>query len=82
MAIQLPKETERRAIASIQQYFAETLDDGIGDLKASMLLQFFLEEIAPSVYNQAIADAQAHLQERVSDIEGSCFEAEFAYWRR
>ena len=52
----------------------------VGDLKAKLLLDFFLGEIGPIVYNSAIADAQAYFQGKVADLEGSCYEAEFGYW--
>jgi uncharacterized protein (DUF2164 family) len=44
------------------------------------LLDFFVKEIGPSVYNRAIQDAQTYLQDRVADLEVVCFEKEFAYW--
>ena len=53
----------------------------VGDLKAKLLLDFFLGEVGPTVYNGAIADAQAYFQGKVADLEGSCYEAEFSYWR-
>ena len=34
------------------------------------------------VYNQAIADAQVYLHDKVTDLDGSCFEPEFGYWRK
>ncbi len=82
MAITLSKETEQQLISSIKQFFTEMMEDEIGDLKASFLLEFCLKEIGPSIYNQAIADAQAYLHDKVSDIDGSCFEPEFGYWKR
>jgi uncharacterized protein (DUF2164 family) len=82
MPIKLPKETEKRLIASIKQYFLEHMDEKIGDLKATMLLEFAVLEIGPSIYNSAIADAQAHLQERVSELDGSCYVREFGYWQK
>ena len=80
MAITLKDETRRDLLASIKRYVAENLDQDIGDLKAGLLLDYVLEEIAPSVYNQAIQDAQRYFQDRVSDLEGVCFEREFGYW--
>jgi uncharacterized protein (DUF2164 family) len=80
--ITLPPDTARRLKASIKQYFAEHHDEEIGDLKAEMLLDFCLREVAPSVYNKAIADAQAFMQGRVADLEGVCYEPEFAYWQK
>ncbi len=81
MAIRLTRETQQRLIASIKRYFAETMETEIGELKASLVLDFCLREIGPSVYNQAIADAQAHMQEQVIDLDGSCHEPEFDYWK-
>lgn len=82
MAITLPAEAKKQALGSIKRYVAEKLDEDIGDLKAGLLLDFFLREIAPTVYNQAVADARAYFQARVGDLEGACFEPEFTYWTR
>jgi uncharacterized protein (DUF2164 family) len=82
MTIRIARETEQRMIASIKRYFEENSDDDIGDLKASLLLDFVLREIGPSIYNQAIGDAQAHLHEKVSDLDGSCHQPEFGYWKK
>ncbi len=82
MAITLSKDTQQELIPSIKRYFVEHMDEEIGDLKASLLLEFCLKEIGPSIYNQAIADAQAYLHDKVTDLDGSCFEPEFGYWRK
>jgi uncharacterized protein (DUF2164 family) len=78
--ITLSPDTARRLRSSIKQYFAEHHDDEIGDLKAEMFLDFCLKEIAPTVYNKAVADAQAFMAGRVADLEGVCYEQEFMYW--
>ncbi len=78
--ITLTDETAKKLRASIRRYFSENLDQDIGDLKADLLLDFAVREIGPSVYNQAIADAQAYFQGRVTDLEGVCYQKEFAYW--
>lgn len=82
MTIKLREETRLRLIGSIQRYFAENMDEPVGDLKATLLLDFCVREIGPSIYNQAILDAQAHLQDKVAEIDGDCHETEFAYWRK
>jgi uncharacterized protein (DUF2164 family) len=82
MAIKLPPETITRLVASIKRYAAENRDEEIGDLKAGLLLEYCLEEIGPSIYNQAIADAQSYFTGRVADLEGVCHEAEFGFWPR
>ena len=80
MAITLSADTTKRLAGSIKRYFAEHLDQDIGDLKAGLLLDYVLKEVGPSVYNQAIADAQTYFQGRVVDLEGVCYEKEFNYW--
>jgi uncharacterized protein (DUF2164 family) len=80
MAIALTVDVKKQALISIKQYVAQQLDQDIGDLQAGLLLDYFLKELAPSVYNQAIQDAQRYFQERAADLEGVCFEREFGYW--
>ncbi len=78
--ITLSDDAKKRLRASIQRFAAEHLDADIGDLKADLILDYALREIGPSVYNQAIADAQAWLGARITDLEGVCYEREFGYW--
>ncbi len=80
MAITLAPDAKKQAVASIKQYVEKNLDQEVGDLQAGLLLDYFLKELAPSIYNQAIQDAQRYFQDRVSDLEGVCFEREFGYW--
>jgi len=80
MTITLAEDAQRQAIASLKRYLAEELDQDVGDLKAGLLLEFILKEIAPSVYNAAIGDAQTFLRDRVADLDGACSAPEFAYW--
>ncbi len=80
--LELNKQQRADAIASLQRYFQENLPDPIGDLPAGLLLNFFLEEVGPAIYNQAIADAQTRLTQRVTDLNGELFADEFQYWPR
>jgi len=82
MAIEIRKEAEKELIASIRRYFQERLDLEIGDLKAKLLLDYLLEELGPTVYNQAIADVQSVLADRIADLEGTLGEAELPYWKK
>jgi len=82
MTIKLEAETERYLLTSIKRFFAEELDEEIGDLKAMSVLDYFTTEVAPSIYNQAIADAQTFFQEKVSDLGGVQYAAEFDYWKK
>lgn len=65
MSITLPKDKEVRIIESIKLYFKENLEDEIGDLKASLLLDYIVTEIRPTIYNQAIMDAQTFMADKI-----------------
>lgn len=80
--IELSKQVRADAIASIQQYFERNLPDSIGELPAGLLLNFFIEEIGPAIYNQAVKDAATRMQQRTADLEGELYEDEFQYWPR
>lgn len=82
MTITLTKEARAQAVASIERYFLENMEDKIGNIAAGALLGFFLEELGPLVYNQAVAEVQERLQQRVSEIDIEVHEDEFAYWRK
>jgi uncharacterized protein (DUF2164 family) len=82
VTIELSKEDRAQAIASIEQYFAENLEQRIGNVAAGALLGYFLEEIGPSVYNKAVADVQERLQARVAELDFEIHEDEFQYWRK
>jgi len=82
MAIELDKEARKEAIASIERWFQDERDERVGNIFAGALLGFFLEEIAPTVYNRAVADVQARLRMRVDDLEIEVHEDEFGYWRK
>jgi len=82
MAIKLTQENEERLINSIQRFFNEQMDEDIGTLKSKLVLDFCMKEIGPGIYNQAIADAQAHMQDRVAELDISCHEDEFSYWKK
>jgi uncharacterized protein (DUF2164 family) len=82
MSIELPEDARTEAIASIQRYFDANMEEPIGNVAAGALLGFFLEEIAPAVYNKAIADAQESMQARIVDLDIDLHEEPFQYWRK
>jgi uncharacterized protein (DUF2164 family) len=82
MPIELPKEARAEAIASIERYFQENMEEPIGNIAAGALLGFFLEELGPSIYNKAVADVQERLQTRIMELDIEIHEDEFQYWRK
>jgi len=68
----LADDARKRSIGSVRQYFEENMDEPIGDLKAGLLLDWFVAEFGPAIYNQAIVEAQQYLEERVADLAAVC----------
>lgn len=81
MSFELTKEARTSAEASLLRYFRENLEGDLGHLAARQLLDFLVQEVGPSIYNQAVADVQDHLQARIQDLESDLFQEEFPYWR-
>ena len=79
--MKLEKDTEEYLLGSIKRFFAEEMEEEIGDLKAMLVLDFCVREIGPSIYNQAIADAQVYFQEKTADLSGVRYEPEFDFWK-
>ena len=82
MSIELNKDARKQAVASIERYFLETMDEKIGNIQAGALLNFFVEEIAPSIYNQAVLEVQERLQTRIMELDIEVHEDEFGYWKK
>ena len=80
MAIEFECDVIKAIVPSIQRYFAEKLESEIGNLDAEFLLDFFLKEAGPRIYNRAIREAQAVLGERLAELDGTCWEPEEGYW--
>ena len=82
MTIEIPREARKEAVASIERYFRENMEELIGNIAADALLGYFLEEIGPLVYNQAVADVRERLQMRVSELDIDHHEDAIQYWRK
>jgi uncharacterized protein (DUF2164 family) len=82
MKIELPKPIRDEAIVSIERYFERNHDERIGNIAAGALLNYFLEELAPLVYNQAVADAQEHLQSSILELDIELYAETFQYWQK
>ncbi len=80
MSISFSKEREKRALAAIKRYVLENFEEELGDLRAALFLDFVLKTIGPTIYNQAIGDAQAFLLKSAGDLETSCYEPEIDFW--
>ena len=80
--LELTREARAQAIASLERYVEQELDQRIGNIAAGALLGFIVEEIGPLIYNRAVQQVQERLLERVQELDIEFHEDEFAYWQR
>ena len=76
MRIRLSDERKGRLLTSLKEYFSENFDEPLSDFRALALLDFFLRELGPPVYNQGVRDASSFIQDKLTDIEGEVYEPE------
>ncbi len=82
MSVEIAREKRKDAILSLQQYFERNMPEPVGDLAAGLLLDFFLQEIGPLIYNGAIADAQSRMTQRLTELDAELYEEPFTYWKK
>lgn len=64
----LDKQKKSDMIKSIQAYFLKERDEDLGELAATLILDFFVEELAQEFYNQGVYDAYRYMTTRVEDM--------------
>lgn len=80
MPVTLSPEARKQALGSLKRFLTEALEVEASDLQAIALLDYLSKELLPTAYNAGVADAQAWIRDRLTDLEGACFEPEFGYW--
>ena len=76
MRIRLSDDRRQALLRAITHYFRENFDEPLSEFRAEALLDFFVTELGPPVYNQGVRDAAGYLQQKLSDIEGDLYERE------
>ena len=66
--IKLTKETRDYMITEIKGYFENEREEELGDLAASLLLDFIIDELAPEFYNQGVHDSCNFMKEKSEDL--------------
>ena len=76
MRIRLSPERRAALLRAIKEYAATEFDEPLSDFRAESLLDFFVRELGPPVYNQGVRDAAAFVQGKLGDIDGEIYETE------
>ena len=76
MRIRLSPERRTGLVSAIKEYFSAEFDESLSDFRAEGLLDFFLRQLGPPVYNQGVRDAASFMQQKLTDIDGEVSEPE------
>jgi uncharacterized protein (DUF2164 family) len=76
ISIKLPKEEKDEIIKSIQVYFEEERSETLGALGAEQLIDFMIKELGPYIYNKAISDTRAIVNEKINQIDDELYTLE------
>ena len=66
--INLNAENKEAMRSKIVKYFSEERDEDLGELASQLILDFFLMELAPSIYNQGVEDAYTYTRDKLEDL--------------
>jgi uncharacterized protein (DUF2164 family) len=76
MRIRLSPERRASLLSAAKRYFSAEFDEVLSDFRAEQLLDFFVRELGPPVYNQGVRDASSYVQAKLADIDGEVYERE------
>ena len=62
-------DADRQTAVAVLKRYGDAAGLDLGDLGAMLLLDHVVQEIGPSIYNAALADAQRLLAARLADLD-------------
>lgn len=68
--IKISKDKREAMILAIKTYFQNERNEELGDLASSFILDFFIEKLAPEIYNQGVFDSYSFISEKTEDLLG------------
>lgn len=70
MEIELNKEVRVVLVENLKRYYWNERNEELSNLGAQLLLDFIVNDIGPYIYNKAVEDSYAYLNERIEDLLG------------
>ena len=74
--IRLNEDRKRAILRALEAFYAETFDEKLSTFRTVQILEFFLKNLGPPVYNQGVQDARAFMLTKLDDIDGEVYEVE------
>lgn len=66
--VKISKERREEMKSKIINYFLKERDEDLGELASELILDFFIKELGPSIYNQGVEDAQIYMRDKLDDL--------------
>lgn len=80
--VKMPQDQREAVLDHIQEYFELERGESIGRLAADNMLEFFMGELGPAVYNQALSDCRTLAVQRMQGLEEDMYALEWKIKRR
>ena len=74
--LRLSDERRAQLLEALTEYFQAEFDEPLSGFRAEGLVDFFVRELGPPIYNQGVRDATSYMQAKLADIEGDVYERE------
>ncbi|KAA3619327.1 MAG: DUF2164 domain-containing protein [Calditrichaeota bacterium] len=74
--IEISKENKEEIVSKLKSHFLQELDYDIGQFDAEFLLEFFIKEIGPYFYNQALTDVHGLLEQKMESMMETLYDLE------
>ena len=76
MTLSLEKNRKTAICTSLKSFYKAEFDETLSDFRAEQLVDFMLNQIGPSQYNQAIQDARKFISEKLDDLDTEFYVSE------
>jgi uncharacterized protein (DUF2164 family) len=76
MRIKLSDERKLDIQNLLTEFYHKNFDEELSEFRGESLLNFFIKQLGPVIYNQAIADARTFMFEKLEDLDVEYYEPE------
>ena len=74
MRVRLSDERKADILRKLAEMYSREFDQTLSPFRSEQILDFFVKNLGPSVYNQAIQDARGFMMERLEDLDATFYE--------
>ncbi len=74
--IKLSTERRQAILGRFQELHERVFDESCSQYRAEQVLEFFVKQLGPAVYNQAIQDARGFVMRKLEDLDVEVYEPE------